>query len=366
MDVGIANYPFTTIKPNSGIAYARRKCVDAELGVRCNARNSLCRNGNRFVPVGVVDVAGLVPGASLGKGMGNQFLSDLISSNALIQVVDATGRTDTEGNVSEGSDPANDVSMVIDEIGIWLRNIMLRNIGRKGKKTDGQAEIENLLLGFNIKKEVVQKALERNSVDLAKEGIDEGALLSFSRELLRLSKPLVVAANKIDAADEGSVDKIRGKLKGIDVIGCSAAIELALRKADASGIIEYVPGDRDFRIKGTTDKEKADALGYMRSFLARRGTGVQELIDHVTFRTMKKIVVYPVENEKEFTDHYGNVLPDALLLDEGSTVYDLASSIHTDIAKNMLYAIDAKRKIRISKTARLNDGDVIKIVSAAK
>ena len=116
VEAEIAPYPFTTIKPNFGMAYATRPCVERELGVKCAPRNSLCISGVRHLPVSIVDVAGLVPGAHFGKGMGNQFLNDLIGADMLIHVVDLSGRTDAEGNPGEGFDPAEEVRMVREEM----------------------------------------------------------------------------------------------------------------------------------------------------------------------------------------------------------------------------------------------------------
>src|SRR5208282_5692991 len=88
-DVAIADYPFTTIDPNKGVAYATKACPHAELGVKCKPRNAPCIGGIRQIPINVVDVAGLVEGAHLGKGMGNKFLNDLAAADALIIVSDA-------------------------------------------------------------------------------------------------------------------------------------------------------------------------------------------------------------------------------------------------------------------------------------
>ncbi|HLG24300.1 MAG TPA: GTPase, partial [Candidatus Nanoarchaeia archaeon] len=70
-NVEIANYPFTTIKPNHGTGYAMVDCADKEFNVKCNPRFGYCIDSKRFVPVELLDVAGLVPGAHEGKGMGN-------------------------------------------------------------------------------------------------------------------------------------------------------------------------------------------------------------------------------------------------------------------------------------------------------
>jgi ribosome-binding ATPase YchF (GTP1/OBG family) len=54
------------------------------------------------VPIELLDVAGLVPGAHLGKGLGNRFLDDLRHADALVHVVDVSGCTDAEGKLGLG------------------------------------------------------------------------------------------------------------------------------------------------------------------------------------------------------------------------------------------------------------------------
>ena len=97
--VDIANYPFTTIKPNRGIGYLRTPCVHTEFNVEDNPKNSLCLDGIRLVPVELIDVAGLVPGAWKGRGLGNQFLDEIRRADALLHIVDVSGSTDCEGKI---------------------------------------------------------------------------------------------------------------------------------------------------------------------------------------------------------------------------------------------------------------------------
>ena len=70
MDIEIANYPFATIKPNHGVGFIRVPCVDKDFNTQCNPRTGYCKNHERFITVDMIDVAGLVPGAHEGKGMG--------------------------------------------------------------------------------------------------------------------------------------------------------------------------------------------------------------------------------------------------------------------------------------------------------
>lgn len=366
LDVAIANYPFTTIKPNHGVAYVSKKCVDSELGVKCNPRNSICMNGTRLIPIEVVDVAGLVPNAHLGKGMGNQFLNDLISADAFIQVVDVSGKSDENGNPCEKCDPAKEFKIVNDELAYWLRDIIKRHISKIEKRGNGAAGLAGILSSLKVSEKQIEEAAEKSYLSLSGNWSDED-ILSFSKELLRISKPVAVAANKLDMASKEDLDRLKAELKDTLVIGCSGAAELTLRKAAKAGIIDYTPGATEFKIVGKPSKEQEEALNYLAEYIKKNnGTGVQQLINSVVFNLLKMIVVYPVEDENKYTDHYGNVLPDAFLVKEGTTAIELAEKIHTSLAKNMLYAVDAKKKIRVPKDYRLKDNDVIKFVSTAK
>jgi ribosome-binding ATPase YchF (GTP1/OBG family) len=64
-DVDVGNYPFTTIDPNRGMSYVRTECPCLDRDERCDSEH--CRDGKRYVPVELLDVAGLVPGAHEGR-----------------------------------------------------------------------------------------------------------------------------------------------------------------------------------------------------------------------------------------------------------------------------------------------------------
>ncbi len=363
----IADYPFTTIKPNVGVAYVTRECAEKGLGVRCNPRNSLCSEGVRRIPINVIDVAGLVPDAHLGRGMGNQFLNDLVGADVLIQVVDISGRTDSSGNASTGSDPAIDVSMVRDELVRWLADIIMKHSSALSRRDDGGRALAELLAGLRVDTDQIRRAAESSCLTLSNINWQTADAVRFADALIGINKPVIIAANKLDISDAGKVEELRKRLPHNTVIGCSAAIELALRKAAKAGIVDYLPGDASFAVRRDVAQEQAKALDYMKTYLrSNGGTGVQELINTAAFGFLGNIVVYPVEDEHRYTDHSGNVLPDAILIKEGSSAQDLAMRIHTDLAKSMLYAIDARKKIRVAKDYVLKDNDIIKIVSAAK
>lgn len=367
IDVPIADYAFTTINPNLGVAHVAKKCVEVELGVKCKPRNSLCRNGIRYIPVNVIDVAGLVPGAHLGKGMGNQFLNDLISADVLVQVVDISGKTDINGSASEYSDPYLEVEMVRKELAEWIAGIILAKMPSLQRRSDSDVGLHELLSGLKASLYDIHDAGSRSSLALSSINWTKAEAVKFAEELLKINKPMIIAANKMDIGSEDAVSKLRAKLGGIPVIECSGAIELALSKAAKSGVIDYDPYSNSITIKDTARREQREAVEYMERYVKKHGgTGVQKILDSAVFVLLKNIVAYPVEDETHYADHFGNVLPDALLMKNGSTALDLAMRIHSDIARSMKYAVDAKSKMRIQKEYVLKDNDVIRIVSAAK
>ncbi|MEM0200958.1 MAG: YchF-related putative GTPase [Candidatus Micrarchaeaceae archaeon] len=366
LDISIADYPFTTIKPNVGTTYFVKPCPEKELNLKCKPRNSLCINGNRRIPIKIVDVAGLVPDANSGKGMGNQFLNDLSGADALILVVDISGETDELGNPTKNHNAISDIQFIQNELITWLSNIIKSHITSISKLQDGVSALKSILSSFKANEIQIKKAADEANVVLSYITWGDVSIKKFSECFIKLNKPMVVVANKLDKSNNEKVKELADKLKNIKVIGCSAAIELALIKAANSGAVSYSPGDSTF-IVNTKDEEKLKALEYIKKYLEKNNdTGIQKTINYVVESLLEQIVVYPVENENKYTDHFGNVLPDAILIKKGSTAIELASKIHTDLAEKMIYALDARSKNRLSKEYILKDNDIIKIVSAAK
>ncbi|MEM7821066.1 MAG: redox-regulated ATPase YchF [Candidatus Aenigmatarchaeota archaeon] len=357
IDVEISNRTFVTIKPNVGIGYVTTKCPHTELKVACNPKNSQCSNGTRLIPVKILDVAGLVPGAHTGKGLGNQFLNDLVPADCLVHVVDASGTTDAEGKPTEGYDPCEDILFLENEIDLWFTDVIRRNIEKikdKGKATE-------VLAGLGIRKEHVEAAI-------AKTGLQPEQL---AKELRLLSKPMIIAANKIDlTAGPTNFEKMKKMFPHMTIIPVCAEAEIALRSAAKNGLIRYVPGASEYEVPDPSklSKDQACALEFIREKILRKwgSTGVQSCLNAAVFDVLKYMAVYPVENETKWTDKKGNVLPDVYLMPPGSTAKDLAFKIHADIGKGFLYALDARTKRRLSADYQVRQNDVISIVSAAK
>ena len=363
----IGDYPFTTIEKNVGIAYVRKPCPSKELDLEPNPNNSLSVNGIRYIPVEVIDVAGLVPGAHEGKGMGNKFLDDLRQADVLIQVVDSSGNTDLEGNATEGANPIEEINFLKNEICQWIGEITMRTWSRSARAVEAGEKIEDFLserlAGLKFSREHVITALRKASISkpVMKWGSDEGLIIA---ELLQsIAKPIVIAANKADISSEEDLNNLSNKGAIITV----ADYELALKKASEVGLIAYNAGDSDFNILSDNLTEgQRDALQKIKDFLKTRGsTGVQECIEKAVLEKLNLIAVYPVEDETHFTDGQGRVLPDAHLLPRDSSALDLAYKVHSDIGDNFIRAIDCRSKRIIGKDYVIQDGDIIKIVAGS-
>lgn len=362
-DVKISPVPFTTIKPNVAVGYVVVDCVCKELGVDCKPRKGYCENGKRFVPVNLIDVAGLVPGAHSGRGLGNQFLDDLRKASALIHVVDASGQTDAEGKPITGYDPAEDIKFLEDEIDLWFASVIERSITRYKKDIASarmkRPELVQLLTeklsGLEINKQQIEQALSKSSIDNVK---------SFARVLRKNSKPILIAANKIDLkAAQGNFEKLKAKYP--NAVPTSAEAEIALKTAAERGFIEYLPGN-GVEIKSELNKQQKRAIEFIqRNVIDKYGsTGVQGCVNKAVFDTLNYIVVYPVADPNKFSDKDGRVLPDVFLVPRGTTVKELAAKVHTDLADKFICGIDARTKRRLAADHELENSDVIEIMFA--
>jgi len=374
-EVEIANYPFTTLKPNEGIAYVRVKEVSFEFNLTPNLRYGFLKNGYRFVPVKVIDVPGLVPEAHKGRGLGNAFLDELRKAEALIHVIDIVGAVDEEGRyVGPGNyDPINDIEWLEKEIDLWFFNIIKRNLEKeirriKIEKKDLIKELYRLLSGLEIKLYHIEKAfielgLNKEDYDILD---DDNILLMLSSKIREIAKPIVIAANRVDIdidLAKKNIKRIIEKYGNKVIIPTSGYAEIILKKLDKEGKIDYVPGEKDFKVIGKLDEKEKRALEFIKEKILDEfgSTGVQIALDKTVFDVLGYIAVFPVANE-DFTDNKGNVLPDCFLLPKGSKVIDLAEAIHEDIAKGFVRAIDMRSKKVVGKDYELKNLDIIRII----
>lgn len=368
----IANYPFTTIKPNRAVGFVKIECVDKEFGKRCEPREGFCINGNRFVPVELLDVAGLVPGAHKGLGLGTKFLDDLRQADVLIHVVDISGSINEKGEAVEplSYDPLNDVEFLEYEIDMWFLGLIkkgwekfARQVKQEGH--DPYMAIAKQLSGLNVSENLVKAEIANYPADICKWTDDD--LKNFTRAIRKRTKPLLIAANKIDVnGSEKNLMRLKEKFPDYLIIPCSSESELVLRQAAKHELIKYIPGEDYFEIlkADKLNEQQKKALDFIDKNILKKykTTGVQDVLNKAVFDFLHYIAVFPVGMNK-LEDQYGRVLPDCFLIPAGSTALNFAFKIHTDLGKNFIRAIDLKTKMTVGKEHKLKHRDVVEIIS---
>ena len=359
-EIETGNFPFTTIKPNHAKGYVKIPCIDKFFKTQCIPREGFCLKHNRFVPIDLLDVAGLVPGAHKGAGLGLQFLDDLNQAHALIHVIDISGSTNEKGDPVEplSYDPVKDIEFLEHELDMWYFNIINKTWDRFAKQTQQtKAEpykaIAKQLSGLRVTEDIAKETIKGYPNNL-----QEWDIKKLARQLRIKSKPIIIAANKVDVkGSENNLKRIKEKYPDYTIIPCSAESEFALRSAAKKELIEYIPGEKDFTIKGDLEEKQKKALEFIKTKLP---TGIQEILNTVTFDILNLIAIFPGGLNK-LEDKNGNILPDCFLIKKGSTPLDFAFKIHTDIGKKFVKAIDVKKRIPIGKDQPLKHLDVIEI-----
>jgi len=370
----MAPYPFTTIEPNRGVAAIRAPCPHTEKGTACTPGNAKCVDGTRWVPVNLVDVPGLVPGAHEGKGLGHKFLDDLRASDGFVQVVDLTGATDPEGRLAApgSQDPAEEVQWLEEELVDWVTEILGRDFSRQARSVELEGKkveefLAQRLTGLSVGPAALATALRAHPVDRAHPSswTDEERR-SLARALLRSSKPRLIAANKCDRSDRAHADALDSELPDLPVVATAADAELTLRRAARGGLIEYRPGDPSFTVRDPArlSPAQANALDALRVVTnAWGGTGVQPALERMVYERLRQIVVYPVEDETHWTDGRGRVLPDALLVPAETPAREVAFRVHTELGENFIRAIDGRTHRAIGADQHVAPNSVIRIVA---
>lgn len=370
----IANYPFATIKPHEGVGFVKVDCVDKEFGKQCHPRMGFCTNGNRFVPVKLLDVAGLVPGAHEGKGMGNQFLDDLRQADVLVHVIDGAGATNEKGEpVSPGThDPAEDVRFLEFELDMWYLGILKKGWEKFARtviqeKGEIHLALSKQLSGLGVTSAMVEEAIGLLSLDKERPQYwTEEQMKRLATFLRKKTKPMIIAANKLDLpGTEQNIERLKKLFPKDTIIGCSGDAELALKEAAKAGLITYLPGDGNFTIidEGKISPQQKQALEFIRKMVQKYGsTGVQDVLDTAVWKLLGYLAIYPGGANK-LEDSDGRVLPDCFLLPAKSTALDFAYRLHTDFGKHFIRAIDVKTKRAVGKEHLLKHRDVMEIVA---
>jgi ribosome-binding ATPase len=379
-DVLIANYPFATIKPNTGMAYVKIEDLAPEFGKESNPREGFVKDGDgikgkwRFVGFELMDVAGLVEGASEGKGLGNEFLNNLAGADAFIHVVDMSGESDSEGKPSEDFYPGQGLEVIEKELDKWYYGILMKAWKSFARTVEMQKQklaeaVAKQFSGLKVDEEDVKEVILKGKFDGEKPtSWKDGEVFRFARELRRHTKPMIIAANKMDRPKAKENFEKMKKEFDYPIAPCFAEGELALREADKAGLIEYVAGSSSFEVKGKSPthppltEKQSKGLEEIRKVLEEYGnTGVQEILNKVVFEMLEMIAVFPAGDKLE--DSKGNVLPDCYLMKKGSTALDFAYRLHSDIGDGFVKAIHIKTKRAVGKDYELKHRDGLEIIT---
>ncbi len=362
--------PFTTIKPNRGVAYVEVECVDKDFAVQCNPRSGFCINSRRFVPVEILDVAGLVPGAHEGKGLGNKFLDDLRQADVLVHIVDVSGSTNEVGEaVQAGSyDPANDIKFLEQELNYWIKGILDANWQKLCRESALNKKNEDLLTaqfsGLGLTRGIIQKTLKQLGLEEKKlPEWNEQERFGLSVKMREIGKPIVIAANKCDLQHGmENYERLKKQFPQYLIVACSAEAEIALKGAAKNGFINYIPGDNSFKITKDLNEQQGKAMDLLAALLKRfESTGVQKCLNAAVFDFLRYISVFAGGRNK-LADKDGNILPDTWLLPPNSTALDFAAAIHTEFAKKFIKAVDARTGMTHGADHLLKHRDVIEFM----
>ncbi|KAF3312004.1 hypothetical protein TWF173_007676 [Orbilia oligospora] len=350
----VGNYPFTTIDPQRAIGYLQIDCACAryEVSDRCKPNYGWCTNGKRSVPIELLDVAGLVPGAHQGRGLGNKFLDDLRHADCLVHVVDASGTTDAEGKNTRGYDPSYDIVWLRDEIMRWiLGNLMEKweSIKRRhiATKSTAVSTLQNQFSGYSSNAATVQRTLDRLSLKTPLETWDNSTVEAVVNAFIDEKFPTVFALNKIDHSDaDKNIAKIAKKYPNNPMVLTSAISEIFLRRLAKQNYIRYTPGAEYMDTRQDLIDDGDPEGGGLKEMDEKLANRVENLKDLVLYRhgstgvvdVLKRaagvlglIPVWPVRNIHTFGNSDGNeVFKDCVLMNRGSTVADVAKKIMGD------------------------------------
>ncbi len=374
-EVEIFNRPFVTIKPNHGCGFVKVECVEKEFNTKCQPKLGYCSECYRFVPIDLLDVAGLVPGAHKGEGLGTQFLDDLRQADAFIHVIDISGATNEKGETvpALSYDPANDIEFLEIEIDMWFFGLLKKNWEKFAKKTQQEKAkvveaITKQFSGLKVTEDMVKDTTNKLNLNQKQviEWTDED-LKQFASELRKTSKKMIIAANKIDVkGSDQNLERLKKQFPDYIIVPCSAESELALREATKKELIKYIPGQKEFKIideSNLNQKQKIALEFIQKNVLDKYGsTGVQEVLNKAVFNLLGHIAVFPVATSK-LTDKDGNTLPDCFLVPKNTNPQQFAYRVHTEIGDNFIKAINIKTKLPIAKDAYLNNRDVVEIMT---
>ncbi|KAL4815600.1 P-loop containing nucleoside triphosphate hydrolase protein [Aspergillus spinulosporus] len=363
----VGNFPFTTIDPQRAIGYLQIDCACKRYGVadKCKPNYGACTDGKRSVPIELLDVAGLVPGAHQGRGLGNKFLDDLRQADALIHVVDVSGTTDAEGKATRGYDPSQDIEWLRSEIVRWvLGNLMQKwgSIKRRHMaiKATAVETLQNQFSGYGSTPSTVARCLDRLALKEPLEDWSDETVEQVVQAFIDEKFPTVFALNKIDHPDaDKNISKIAKMQDPQRIVLCSAISEVFLRKLAKQNYIKYTEGSEFLDTREDLIADGDPDGGGLKEMDEKLKTRVENLKDMVLYRfgstgvvqclsraaeVLGLVPVFPVRNLHTFSSGTGTAaFRDCVLVKKNSTVGDVARKVMGDVPISYIEGVGGVR-----------------------
>ncbi|WBW75333.1 Obg-like protein ATPase, OLA1-like protein [Schizosaccharomyces osmophilus] len=339
------NFPFTTIEPNRAIGYAQVDCACSRFGLegQCRPIYGGCKKGKRAIPIQLLDVAGLIPGAHTGKGLGNKFLDDLRHANALVHVVDVSGTTDSEGKACRGYDPSVDIEWLYNEMTAWIGtnlkekwpNTRRRHIASKANPVH---TLQNQFSGYGSNPATTARVLDSLHLNVPLESWDEATLDRIVSRFVDIKFPTVIALNKIDHPDaDANISKIARREDPKRLVLASAVSEVFLRRLAKQGFVKYEEGSEfvdtidefpDSELKPLSESLRTKITDIQDMVLFRHGsTGVCNVLARA-IELLELIPVYSVKNIHNFANNPNDgIFKDCVLVRQGTTAGQVAQIV---------------------------------------
>ncbi|RMZ79906.1 hypothetical protein DV738_g3064, partial [Chaetothyriales sp. CBS 135597] len=380
----VGNFPFTTIDPQRAIGYLQIDCACQRHGLseKCKPNYGQCIAGKRSVPIELLDVAGLVPGAHEGRGLGNRFLDDLRHADALIHVVDVSGTTDAEGKATRGYDPSVDIEWLRGEIVRWVQgnlmdrwgSIKRRHVAVKATAVD---TLQAQLSGYGSTSAVVARCLDRLQLKEPLEQWSDETVGRVVNAFVDEKFPTVLALNKIDHPDaDRNISKIAKAHPPEKIVLCSAISEIFLRKVAKQRYIKYTEGADDLLTREDLIEQGDPDGGGLKEMDDKLRTRIENLKDMVLYRfgstgvveclaraaaLLGLIPVFPVRNIHTYESSATGsnaVFRDCVLVKKGSTVADVARKVMGD-APIAFVEGDGGRRVAEDQVVAVGKNDIL-------
>jgi len=324
-------------------------------------------------------VAGLVPGAHLGKGLGNKFLDDLRHADALIHVVDVSGTTDAEGKATRGYDPSQDIVWLRSEIVRWIQGNLKQKWGSIRRrhvavKATAVETLQGQFSGYGSTSAIVARTLDRMGLKEPLEHWSDDTIEKVVEAFTDEKFPTVFALNKVDHADaDKNVSKISKMQDPQRIVLCSAISEVFLRKLVKQGFVRYTEGtefvdtredliadgdpeggglkEMDEKLQGRVEKLKDMVLYRFGS------TGVVQVLSRAA-ELLGLVPVFPVKNVGTFNNGTAGsssepVFRDCVLVKKNTTVAECARKVVGDAP---LAYVEGAGGVRVSEDAFVSVG----------